>query len=149
MLKLSKKIEYAIIAVIHMSNAENDDLVTAKMLSQHYNIPPEIMGKVLQSLAKNEIIISHQGVKGGYRLHAPLEKLNINSIINAVEKPIHLVDCVVEDGDCSCGQLSFCNIKGPMELIQDELTSFFDNITLKDFKEKYKNYVPLWQIKTV
>ena len=103
------------------------------------------MGKVLQSLAKNGIIISHQGAKGGYKLHIPLEKLNINSIINAVDGPIHLVDCKNEI-DCECSQIDYCNIKTPMELLHIELNRFFDNITLKDFKEKYAGLIPIGNI---
>ena len=57
MLKLSKKTEYAIIALMAMTNGKNDKLYTSKELSQRYNIPPEIMGKVMQSLAKNDLII--------------------------------------------------------------------------------------------
>lgn len=142
MLKLSKKTEYAIIAILDMAGKPIDELLTAKDLSLKYNIPREIMGKVLQSLAKQEIIISHQGAKGGYKLKASLEQLNINSIINAVDGPIHLVDCKNET-TCDCSQLDYCNIKTPMELIHLELNRFFDNITLKDFKEKYTDLIPL------
>jgi Rrf2 family protein len=144
MLKLSKKTEYAIIAILDMAGKQVDEWLTAKDLSQKYNIPREIMGKVLQSLAKQGIIISHQGAKGGYKLKASLEQLNINSIVNAVDGPIHLVDCK-NDTDCDCGQLDYCNIKTPMELIHIELNRFFDNITLKDFKEKYAGLIPFGQ----
>jgi Rrf2 family protein len=136
MLKLSKKTEYAMIALMAMTNSNGDKLYTAKELSQRYNIPPEIMGKVMQSLAKNNLIISHQGVKGGYHLKDNLSDINIISVITAVEGPLKVVDCVTHDS-CSCNQISFCNIKGPMEMIQNELYSFLGNISLKDLKDKY------------
>ena len=63
MLRISKKTEYAIIALVDMANTDNDDLITAKDISDRYNIPREILGKVLQGLAKNSLIDSHQGVK--------------------------------------------------------------------------------------
>ena len=136
MLKLSKKTEYAIIALMAMTNGKSDKLYTSKELSQRYNIPPEIMGKVMQSLAKNELIISHQGVKGGYQLSKDLSDINIISVISAVEGPLKVVDCVAVD-DCGCNQLNSCNIKGPMEMIQSELYDFLGNITLKSLKDKY------------
>ena len=136
MLKLSKKTEYAIIALMAMTNGKNDKLYTSKELSQRYNIPPEIMGKVMQSLAKNDLIISHQGVKGGYQLSGDLSDINIISVITAVEGPLKVVDCVAVD-DCECNQLSSCNIKGPMEMIQSELYDFLGNISLKSLKDKY------------
>jgi Rrf2 family protein len=136
MLKLSKKTEYAIIALMAMTNGKNGKLYTSKELSQKHNIPPEIMGKVMQSLAKNNLILSHQGVKGGYQLTEDLSDINIISVITALEGPLQVVDCVSMD-ECHCKQLSSCNIKGPMEMIQNELFDFLRNISLKDLNEKY------------
>jgi Rrf2 family protein len=146
MLRISKKTEYAIIALMDMSGNGKNALVTAKDLSERYNIPREILGKVLQSLAKNALIDSHQGVKGGYKLLVPLKDINIKTIIQVVDGPIQLVNCVVED-DCNCGQIDYCNIKSPMEFIQVELTNFFNQITLQDFKDRYINIMPLMEIK--
>lgn len=140
MLKLSKKTEYAIIALMALTNGNNEKLYTSKELSQRHNIPPEIMGKVMQSLAKNNLIKSHQGVKGGYQLTGNLSDINIISVITAVEGPLKVVDCVAMD-DCECNQLSSCNIKGPMEMIQSELYDFLGNISLKSLKDKYSPIV--------
>ena len=145
MLKFSKKTEYAVIAVMDMAAARDDQLVTAKDLSDKYNLPRELLGKVLQALARQGLIQSQQGVKGGYRLALPPERIDFNRIINAVEGPIHLVDCRSGD-DCGCTQIDYCNIKTPMEFIQVELTNFFKGITVKDFIDKYAQIVPLLQI---
>ena len=147
MLRISKKTEYAIIALVDMAGNGKSTLVTAKDLSNRYNIPREILGKVLQSLAKNNLIDSHQGVKGGYKLVVPLRDINIKTIIQTVDGPIQLVDCALED-DCNCGQINYCNIKSPMEFIQSELTKFFNNITLQDFKDRHVNMMPLLKIKS-
>jgi Rrf2 family protein len=145
MLKLSKKTEYAIIAIMDMAIAGNDQLTTAKDLSQKYNLPRELLGKVLQSLAKDGLIISHQGAKGGYKIALPPEEIDFNLIIKAIEGPIHLVDCSVHNAE-TCNQIEYCNIKTPMEFIQFELTNFFKGITLKDITEKYAEIKPLLQI---
>jgi len=146
MLRISKKTEYAIIALVDMAGNGGNQLVTAKDLSERYNIPRDILGKVLQSLAKKNLIESHQGVKGGYQLLVPLVEININKVITAVDGPIQLVDCAVDDA-CHCGQIDYCNIKNPMEFIQHELNRFFDNITLQDFKDRAVNFLPLAELK--
>ena len=145
MLKLSKKTEYAIIALMHMAEHSYDKLNTAKEIAEEYNIPRELMNKVLQKLAKADIIISHQGVKGGYQLQRPINDINFNIIISAVDGPISLMDCVHLDA-CGCDQMDYCNIKTPMEFIQSELLQFFNGITLQDFKKKSKRKIPLMQI---
>ena len=55
MLKLSKKVEYGLISLMHMDSAQNGDLATARELSDLYDIPAELLGKVLQSLAKGHL----------------------------------------------------------------------------------------------
>jgi len=146
MLKISKKTEYAIIALVDMATNGNENLVTAKDLSDRYNIPREILGKVLQSLAKNSLIDSQQGAKGGYQLLVPLDAININRVIESVEGPIKLIDCTDEER-ANCGQIEYCNIKNPMEFIQTELVRFFNGITLQDFKTRFADLMPLVEIK--
>lgn len=146
MIRISKKTEYAIIALVDMASNGNEFLVTAKDLSDRYNIPREILGKVLQSLAKSNLIDSQQGVKGGYQLLVSLEQININKVIESVDGPIKLVDCTDEERT-NCGQIEYCNIKNPMEFIQSELIRFFNGITLQDFKNRYADIMPLIELK--
>jgi Rrf2 family protein len=146
MIRISKKTEYAIIALVDMSAQGTEILVTAKDISARYNIPREILGKVLQSLAKSNLIESQQGVKGGYQLLVPLNAININKIIESVDGPIKLVDCTDEEGT-DCGQINYCNIKNPMGFIQSELIRFFDGITLQDFINRHVDLMPLIELK--
>ena len=67
MIKLSKKVEYGLISLLHIAGLKADELVTTKELAGHYHIPQEVLGKVLQTLTKAELIESTQGVRGGYR----------------------------------------------------------------------------------
>jgi len=136
MLKLSKKTEYAIIALLDMSGNGHDALTTVKDLAQKYNIPREIMGKVMQSLVRHGLILSQQGVKGGYKIDRTPQQISIHAVIRAVDGPISLVDCKVHD-KLDCEQIEFCNIKSPMNIIHSELLNFFNSITLQDFQNKY------------
>ena len=78
MLKLSKKSEYALMAARYMAIKNHGSAVTAKEIADNYKISFELVAKVLQSLAKNNIAISFQGVKGGYSLRQnPLEIVHI------------------------------------------------------------------------
>ena len=68
MLRLSKKVEYGLIAIRHIATRCNGELMTAKEISDMYRIPYDLLAKVLQKLAKAGLIVSHQGVHGGYTL---------------------------------------------------------------------------------
>jgi Rrf2 family protein len=145
MLKISKRTEYALIALLDMAGNGDDSLVTARLLAQKYHIPPEILGKVLQKLAKNNIITSHQGINGGYKLHQPLSGITLYTLIKTIDGPLELVECTMHEKE-NCVQEAFCMIKQPMEIIQHALTNFFTGITLEALMQRYKmkqNYIQI------
>lgn len=134
MFKISKKVEYALISMLYMAERHDGQLTTAKELSQIFNIPQEIVGKVLQSLARSGLINSEQGVKGGYQLGRPPESIALSGVIRAVVGPIRVVGCIDDPESCSCDQLDYCNMRNPMETIQMKLTHFFNSISLRDLQ---------------
>lgn len=138
MLRFSKKVEYALIALVNMDEVHpQNELVTSKSVSTQFHIPPDIMGKVLQALVKRGLLISVQGVKGGYTISRPLDKINILEIIEAIDGAVSLMSCAHADA-LSCDQSGVCGIRTPMEIIQNELAIFFKRISLQDIKDKYK-----------
>jgi Rrf2 family transcriptional regulator, cysteine metabolism repressor len=141
MLRLSKKVEYALIAMMDLAKNSETDPITTKSLASTYQIPQELLGKVMQSLTKNGLLNSVQGVKGGYILGDDPEKIKLMQIIEVLEGPISFTSCGYQDelDDCSCDLFSTCTIKSPMEIIQNELEKYFSGISLKDLNKMYYN----------
>lgn len=141
MMRIGKKVEYALIGLLHMSQKDNRQLTTAKELAQTYHIPQELMGKVLQQLARRGLIRSVQGVKGGYRIHGPIYKISLSQVYNAIEGPIKIVSCICKKNRLICEQRSFCIIKNPMEVLQEKLEELFCQLTLEDLRnEVFQNF---------
>jgi len=141
MMRFSKKVEYALIAMVNMGDAGADvELYTSKSLSEQFNIPPEVMGKVLQALVRSGLLLSVQGVKGGYTISRPLDKINVLELIEAVDGRMMLASCGTNPPE-SCAQYGYCGIQTPVEIIQEKLEEFFTNISLLDIKNKYNRNV--------
>ncbi len=68
MLRLSKKADYALIAMKHLAIRPDAASASAREIAEQYDIPVELMAKVLQRLARRGLVTSHQGTRGGYRL---------------------------------------------------------------------------------
>ena len=132
-------------ALLEMGEHPPSDLVTAKYLAKQFHIPQEIMGKVLQVLKRHNLLNSVQGVNGGYLLEKPLDKIRLLEVIEALDGPVNLVSCS-SGRFCDCDQLINCNIKTPMEIIQNELAQFFYSITLGDIQKRYSNIVEMLRI---
>lgn len=132
MIRLSRKVEYGLIALLHIDSAGDRRLVTAKEVAEVYSTPPELLGKVMQSLAKAALVESIQGSRGGYRLTRPVDELSVGDVIEALEGPIYLTPCC--SGTEECRQEAACNIKVPVRRIQEVLQQFIYGLSLASFR---------------
>jgi len=144
MLKLSKKTEYGIIALKHMLNRTEESVSSAKEIATMYNIPNEIMAKILQVLVKNDILVSSQGARGGYILARSGREISLSEIIESIEGPLGIVDCVSQT-DCDCMQIDTCNISEPLKVIQKQLKIFLSGISLADINNEIEMQRVIWQ----
>ena len=116
MLKITKKLEYALIALRHM-HLKGDVLSSSKEISQMYMLPFELLAKTLQQMARLGYIHAVQGTNGGYKLHQSLDKINLTNFIEEMEGPIGMVDCTI---NMDCIQMSNCNIRIPINKINEK-----------------------------
>ncbi len=127
MLRFTKRFEYGIIALRHMLNQPAGRVTSAKEISRRYNIPTEIMAKILQRLAREGFIDSSQGSRGGYALARDSTRISLNDIVESIEGPFGIVDCMTDE-DCQCVQMPNCNISEPFKVIQKQLKIFLDYV---------------------
>jgi len=128
MFKLSRKLEYALIALRHMQ-IEGDTLSTTKEIADMYMIPRELLAKTLQQMARLKYINAVQGPKGGYRIDKVLAKINLTQFVEAMEGPLEMVECNINS---DCIQLDTCNIRMPINKINENIRSIFNNINITD-----------------
>ncbi len=129
MLKLTKKVEYALIALRHMQDKAPELVSSTKEIATQYNIPLEILAKTLQHLAKENIIEPINGPRGGYRLKAQLGNINLVEFFERVEGPLGLSDCFY---DSNCLQIDYCNIRTPIQRINANMINMFRGMTVQD-----------------
>ena len=128
MLKLTRKLEYALIALRHMQ-MKGDMLSTTKEIADMYTIPQELLAKTLQQMARLKYIDAVQGPRGGYRIDNLLAKLNLTQFVEEMEGPLEMVECNINS---DCIQLNTCNIRMPINKINQNIRSIFNNINITD-----------------
>lgn len=131
MLMLSKKVEYALMALLHVDGLQHEHVVSSKELAETYDLPVDLMGKVLQSLARHGFVEAHHGAKGGYRAVRAMSEISLGEVIQAIEGPVHLVKCQ-HDGECA--QFPTCSVRDPILKIHSKLQSFMNGISLAELK---------------
>ena len=129
MLKLSKKSEYALMAVRYLAINSSGNYSTARDISQFYDIPYELVAKVLQQLVKKNIISSYQGVRGGYSLARTPDQISLMEIISAIEENYQITNCMNENSSQSdCSHFDCCMIRDPLIKVQREIDKVFQNM---------------------
>ena len=128
MFKLTRKSEYALIALRHLQM--NDTLLSSsKEISQMYMIPRQVLAKVLQKMVKLNYIDAYKGSNGGYKLKKSIKKIRLAEFIEKMEGPLGLVDCNIND---NCNQIDYCNIKMPINKINENIKSVLNKIKIAD-----------------
>ncbi|MBI4546556.1 MAG: Rrf2 family transcriptional regulator [Ignavibacteriae bacterium] len=133
MFQLSKKIEYALIALRHMAMGHAGQIFTAKEIADKYHIPYDLLAKVMQKLAKKGYITSYQGLHGGYTLTRNPSELKVSAIINAIEEKqtVAIIQCEAESPE-NCIIHSTCTIKNPLVRLQTTINKMFDELTITE-----------------
>jgi Rrf2 family protein len=121
MLRLSKKADYALLAMRHLAARGGREAVSARELAEAYDIPLELLAKVLQQLVRARLLESHQGIRGGYGMSRPPASVSVVEVIQAIDGPLTVTAC--SEDDHSCDQYTKCGIRDPLWRIKDRIVS--------------------------
>jgi Rrf2 family protein len=129
MLRFTKRADYGLMAIHYIAVNDRVRAVSAKRIAEEFTIPPELMAKILQRLAKQGLIVSTNGPKGGYALARRPTEITVGQVIRALEGPINIVSCL-EDADCP--QMEKCNLRRPVQKIQAAISQVLDTMSLAE-----------------
>jgi Rrf2 family protein len=128
MLRFTKRADYGLMA-IHYIAIHDEGAVSAKRIAEEFSIPPELLAKILQCLAKQGLIASQNGPKGGYALSRRAAEISVGEVIRALEGPINIVSCL-EDSECP--QMERCSLRRPVKKLQVAITQMLDTMSLAE-----------------
>src|SRR4026209_2758483 len=109
MLRLSKKADYALMAMKHLATRTDLASASAREIAEQYDIPIELLAKVLQRLARRGLLDSHQGTRGGHRRARAPAMISVADVIQAIDGPVTVTACSTDAG--ACEQYSKCNVR--------------------------------------
>lgn len=128
---LTKKSEYALLSLV--SIAKSDEPKNVEVLANELNISKSFLAKILQNLAKNDILNSYKGNNGGFTLKKPCEELTILEITKVAEEKIPSVfECTTHLGTCAGSIGGGCSVFPLLNNLQNKINGFLNDLTLKD-----------------
>ncbi|HKU28275.1 MAG TPA: SUF system Fe-S cluster assembly regulator [Candidatus Sulfotelmatobacter sp.] len=132
MLKLTKKADYALMAMKHLAECGSKGSLSAKEVADAYGIPPEALAKILQRLAKAGLLNSQHGVKGGYTLARAAHTISAFEVIQVIDGPLFITSCVTVRGQCD--QSPRCNVREPLRKVNESIEAVLKRIKISQMQ---------------
>ena len=134
MLRLSKKTDYALMAMKHLAlqsaASGGAGAASAREIAEHYDIPIELLAKVLQRLVRRGLLASQQGTRGGYQLARLPSQISVADVIQAIDGPVTVTACSTEEG--TCDQFSKCNVRDPLWKLRERILAALGECTIAE-----------------
>jgi Rrf2 family transcriptional regulator, iron-sulfur cluster assembly transcription factor len=98
--RLSRKGDYAVRAMLHLARHEGQGRCKTRDIAQAMAIPESYLPQILAELVGAGLVTSQAGRDGGYALHGPASQIHLLDVIEVMEGPIELAQCVITGGPC-------------------------------------------------
>jgi Rrf2 family protein len=129
MMELTRKTEYAIRGMLYLARQQEGNISMLVDIAGTVEAPKTFLAKIFQELVKTGLIKSTRGVKGGFVLARPPERITLREIVEAIEGPIMPNQCLMGEGVCSFQKT--CPVHPVWRRLQAVTKGILDEVTLK------------------
>jgi len=129
MLRITRLSDYAVAILGHLARSPLP-VRTAKDVAAQTGLPAPVVSKILKSLARSNLVVSHRGVQGGYRLAREASHVSVAEVIEAVEGPVALTECGENTDSCEFG--GSCSVQANWLRINQVVRRALANVSVKD-----------------
>jgi len=140
-MRLSKRGEYGLRAMIHLANADTENgLVQIKEIAKTEKIPIKFLEQILLTLKNAGLLQSRSGVGGGYYLARAASEIDLGQIVRILDGPLAPVRCVSQMAyePCDCPDEKTCGLRMVMLDVRNAIADILENTTLEDVKQRIK-----------
>jgi Rrf2 family protein len=139
-MKLSKKSEYGLRAMLDLAAHADEGAVRLKDLADRNNIPIKFLEQIFLTLRNAGVIRSQVGARGGYMLSRPAEEITLGEVIRTLDGTIAPVGCVskIAYEPCTCPDERACPLRAAMNQVRDAIVAVVDYTSLADAVSRAK-----------
>ncbi len=136
-MQITHQADYAIRAMHFLSTLAPDQRVATNQIAEAYQIPPSFLTKIIAQLSVAGLIRTSRGARGGVTLARPPEQISVLEVLEAIDGPISLNDCVEDPSLCQYSDT--CTVHGFWTDLRDELVDRLRGTTF----DKLANQAPV------
>ncbi len=129
-MRLTKGTDYGILGILYLAMQPFEQVTLLREVAEHQEVPESYLAKIFQDLARGGLVRSHRGARGGFSLARPAVQVNLRQIIEALQGPISLNQCLdIREG---CARFATCAVGQVLRRAQDQLLSTLEATTLDE-----------------
>jgi Rrf2 family protein len=130
-MQITRQADYAVRAMVYLAQLGPEKRASTSQIAQEKQIPPSFLAKIVSQLSVAGLLQTSRGARGGVSLARSAEDISLLDVVEAIDGPILLNDCVGDNGSCSFGDS--CPMKPVWCDAQQELVSRLDNTNFAQF----------------
>ncbi len=130
MLRINKRVDYAMRVVLALAKRPQGERVTARQIQDEMGVPQAFLRRIVADLSRTGLIRTYLGPKGGLQLARPPEEITMHDVITAIEGPVVLAACLYDHDDCPMNGV--CSIQNRWQQIQDAMVAQLRETTFAD-----------------
>lgn len=142
-MRLSKKSEYGLRALLELTLAYGKTSLQRHDIADRQHIPIEFLEQILLALKRAGLLASRRGMKGGYQLIKRPEDITVGQVVRILDGPLAPISCVSKTAyqkcrDCPYADKTLCPVQQVMGPVRDAIADILDNYTLNDFASSHR-----------
>jgi Rrf2 family protein len=132
----SRSAEYAVRAMVFLAEQPSGKLTGGREIAEAEQIPAPFLWKILHNLARQRLIRSFKGIRGGYELARPAAEIALEDIIQAIDGADLTSGCVL--GLPECNEENPCPLHNSWKEVRVHLTEMLEQTSLAELAEVAK-----------
>ena len=120
-MQITRQADYAVRAVLHLAQMKNGERAATSTVAKEQRIPPSFLAKIISQLSIAGLLHTSRGARGGVTLAREPKDITLLEVVEAIDGPIQLNECVADEGSCLFD--NNCPIRSVWCEAQDELVA--------------------------
>jgi Rrf2 family protein len=129
-LRLTNAADYAVRSMLYIASLPEGRVVLRSEVAETQKIPSSFMAKILRGLVRAGLLRSSRGVHGGFALARPASEINLLEVVEAIEGPVALTQCIPDPN--ACEHSANCPANAVWVRVQDKIGEVLRAATLED-----------------
>ena len=143
---LSNTCKYALRALIYLGKfSKEDQMIGIRKISEDLGLSSPFLGKILQNLVKQKLLVSTKGPNGGFALGRPSDKITLWDIVIKVDGEEFFTNCLISLEPCRTHDPSkpLCPVHSQYDKLRKQIADFYQDTTLEIISKDIDKYEDL------